>query len=96
VHVGWSAKADTIGVGCQDRTVRFWDTGTGKLRAMLIAEPDGTLALTPDGFYKGDPTVEAELVVVTQTERGQELLPASRFAAKYKWKNQPAMVKLTN
>lgn len=95
VHVGWSAKAETIAVGCDDRTVRFWDTGSGLLRAMLIAEPGGTLATVPEGYYRCDPSVEAELIVVTQTERGQETHPVTRFASKHKWKNLASQVRLT-
>ena len=95
IHIGWSAKAETIAVGCSDRTVRFWDTATAQLRAMLITEPAGTLATIPEGHYKCDPTVEADLIFVAQTERGQEMMTAAAFAKKYKWKNVASLVKLT-
>jgi hypothetical protein len=33
--------------------------------------------------------------VVVQTPKGQDTLPLAEFAAKYKWKNDPAQVKFT-
>ena len=48
---------------------------------------------------KDDPAfqgwVEADLIFVAQTERGQEMMTAAAFAKKYKWKNVASLVKLT-
>ena len=46
--------------------------------------------LSEGGHYRCEnPTVEAELVYVVQTEQGQQTLTPPEFAAKYGWKNDP-------
>jgi WD40 repeat protein len=94
--LAWSTKGETLAVGGNDRTVRFWDAGTGLLRAMLIGDSIGLTAILPEGHYRCEPASEAELIYVVQTEKGQDMLSTSRFHTKYKWKNQSAVVKLTN
>ena len=96
-HIAWSAKGETIVAACQDRTVRFWDAATAQLRGVLLCDPSGVVSVMPDGHYKADQAAtEADLVYVVLTEKGQDTLPPAKFAAKYKWKNQPNVVKLTN
>lgn len=94
--LAWSTKGETLAVGGNDRTVRFWDAGTGLLRAMLIGDSIGLTAVLPEGHYRCEPASEAELIYVVQTEKGQDMLSTSRFHAKYKWKNLSSAVKLTN
>lgn len=88
--VTWTPSGSSISAGCEDRTVRFWDVAKGELRGHLIAEEGQVAAVSADGHFKAEPGIEAELFYVAQTEKSQETLSISEFAAKYKWKNNPA------
>jgi WD40 repeat protein len=94
--VAWSTKGETLATGGADRSVRFWNAGTGVLHAVLVGDAIGLTAIHPEGHFRCEPASEAELIYVVQTEKGQDTLPTARFAAKYKWKNLSSGVKLTN
>jgi WD40 repeat protein len=90
-HVVWAAPH--LAVASQDRCCRFFEPISGRLRGMLIAEPEQIVALSHDGHYRADgPTVDG-LVYVVQTPRGQDTLSPAEFAAQYKWKNDPAQAR---
>jgi WD40 repeat protein len=90
VSATWTQGGTTIAAGCEDRTVRFWDAETGKLRGSLIAEQGQVAAVSADGHFRAEPGIEADLFYVVQTNKTQETLTISDFAAKSKWKNIPA------
>lgn len=90
ISATWTPSGQSVGAGCEDRTVRFWDVAKGELRGHLIAEEGQVAAVSADGHFKAEPGIEAELFYVAQTESTQETLSISDFAAKAKWKNNPS------
>lgn len=92
--LGWSPNGSTVASGTPS-AVRFWDTTRGELRAALVHENDHLIAMSADGHYYAEPGGENELVYVAQTRDSQETLAPAEFAGKYKWKNNPASVKLS-
>jgi hypothetical protein len=65
------------------------------LRATLVVLRDEEyLTVSPDGHYRGTPGVEAHIVCVVQTDRGQETLAPEEFARRYGWRNDPERVRL--
>lgn len=90
ISATWTPSGQSVSAGCEDRTVRFWDTAKGELRGHLIAEEGQVAAVSADGHFKAEPGIEAELFYVAQTDKAQETLSITDFAAKAKWKNNPA------
>jgi hypothetical protein len=90
-YVAWSAPH--LAVASHDRCCRFFEPITGKLKGLLIAEPEQIVAVSMDGHFRADgPTVDG-LVYVVQTPRGQVTLTPAEFAAQYKWKNDPSQTR---
>ena len=79
-----------------DGFLRLCDPATGQLRATFVPVPHGqSLAIGPDGHYRGSPQIERQLVVVVLTDDGrQEILTPAEFAKQYGWKNDPEQVRL--
>jgi WD40 repeat protein len=92
-RVSWTPGGTTVGVTTQERTLRFFDAGTGKLRALVLAEEDQLVAVHFDGHFRA-PAAESELVYVVQTRTSQDTYTPSQFAGKFKLKNAPAKVSL--
>jgi WD40 repeat protein len=93
LRVSWTAGSTTVGVSSQDRTARFFDADTGKLRAVLVAEDEQLIAVSSEGHYRA-PAAESELVYVIQTRTSQDTYTPSQFAGKFALKNAPAKVSL--
>jgi WD40 repeat protein len=78
--------------------VKLWDLQgrTPRPLGTLVAlSRKRTLALSPDGHFRGSPGAEKEEVVyVVETDSGQETLSPAEFAARYGWKNDPERVRL--
>ena len=75
--------------------MRAWETAGGQPTGALLPLADGqTVALSPDGHFRGSPGAAAQLVYVVETHEGQETLRPDEFAAKYGWKNDPERVRL--
>jgi WD40 repeat protein len=90
-HVAWAAPH--LAVAAHDRTCRFFEPISGKLKGLLLAEPEQIVAISMDGHYRADgPTVDG-LVYVVQTVRGQDTLTPAEFTAQYKWKNDPTQAR---
>lgn len=92
-RVSWTPGGTTVAVSNHERTTRFFDAATGKLRGLLLAEDDQIMAAGFDGHYRA-PAAESELVYVIQTKTSQDTYTPSQFAGKYKLKNVPAKVSL--
>jgi WD40 repeat protein len=82
-----------LAVAAQDRTCRFFEPISGKLRGLILAEPEQIVALSMDGHYRADGAALDGLVYVVQTPRGQDTLTPAEFTARYKWKNDPAQAR---
>ena len=80
--------------GNDDRTVRFWDSTKGQLRGVIMSEPEYVVYLTTDGLWKVDPQKQVDLVYVAQIDQGQVALAPEEFASRFRWKNNPAKVKM--
>ena len=83
--------------GYDDRLSTFWqwDADSGRLlKTWIMLSDTQSVAIGPDGHYRGTPEVEQELVYVVQTDRGQQTLTPEEFAAKYGWMNDPRRVRL--
>jgi hypothetical protein len=90
-YVVWTAPH--LAVAAHDRTCRFFEPISGKLKGLLLAEPEQVVAISMDGHFRADrPTVDG-LVYVVQTARGQDTLYPVDFTAKYKWKNDPGQTR---
>jgi WD40 repeat protein len=76
-----------------DRSVRFWDAATGRVKMTLIADREQIVAIGADGNYRCPNLDESELIAVVQTDKGQETLSLKEFAAKYGFRNSPGAVK---
>jgi WD40 repeat protein len=93
LRVSWTAGSTTVGVSNQDRTARFFEADTGKLRGVLLAEDEQLIAVSFEGHYRA-PAAQSELVYVVQTRTSQDTYTPSQFAGKFKLKNAPAKVSL--
>jgi WD40 repeat protein len=94
--VAWFKDGRTVATGSLDRTVRFWDAGSGELKSILIPlDDDRHCILSPEGHFTGTPQIERQLVIVVLTDDGrQETLSPAEFEQKYGWRNEPEKVKL--
>jgi len=95
-HMAWGTGGAFLAVSSGDRTTRFFDPATGRLRGVYIAEDDQIVAVSADGNHRAEGGALEELVAVVLTEKGQETLTPAAFAEKYKWKNNPAATKFAN
>jgi hypothetical protein len=72
-----------------------WKSETGRPTGTLVPLwRERSLAVSPDGHYRGTPGIESELVNVVETDQGQETLTPAEFARRYNWKNDPDKVRL--
>jgi len=92
-QLAWAPTGTFIGVANLDRTTRFYDTATGRLKGVFIADDDEIIAISADGHFRAEGKGVDELICVVQTEKGQDTLTAEEFEKAYKWKNNPAQTK---
>ena len=88
--LAWSPDGKRI-AACTAQTIQLWDAATGKPDGVTFPNPlFHGLTLRPDGHYRGDATVDDQIVMVVQKEDGStETLPPAEFARKSKWKKEP-------
>ncbi len=89
-HVNWSASGPLLAVASADRTCRFFEPASARLKGVLLAEPEQMVAVSADGHYHAEGPALDRLIYVVQTEKGQDTFPPAEFAAKYAWKNNAA------
>jgi hypothetical protein len=94
-RVSWSADGRTIICSSADRTARFFEAASGQLRGALLAEEPQIVAVSADGHFRADTAAQAELIYVAQLEKSQETFTPAQFASKFKWRNNPATIRLT-
>jgi WD40 repeat protein len=78
--------------------LRFRDLDTSRPGATILLTRSGTqdshLAVSADGHYHATLRLEQEVIVVAQTDHGQELFAPEEFAKKFQWKVDPDRVPL--
>jgi WD40 repeat protein len=96
VHaVAWGAGGKTM-VSCTiDRSVRFWNTATGRIHATVVAEKDQLACVSAEGHYRVPNEAQTELVHVVLTAAGMDTLSLKEFRAKFGWKNNPTRARMT-
>ncbi|MBI3406772.1 MAG: protein kinase [Planctomycetes bacterium] len=94
--LAWHPDGKLATIASSDGTIRLWDAATGTPRATLLTLGDaGSLAISPEGNFRGAVGVAKNLHVIVESARGQELLTVEDFATRYRWKNEPERVWLT-
>ncbi len=93
--VTWSTAGASMVVSESDRAVRVFDVANGNLRATVVADGKQAVVVSAAGHYRATEAAATELVYVVQTTKGQETLTPKEFAAKYRFRNNPAAVVLT-
>jgi WD40 repeat protein len=88
-----TADGKTLVGASLDRSVRFWDAGTGKVKLTLIADTNQILAISADGNYRCPDEADSELIAVVQTDKGQETMSLKEFAKQHGFHNAPGAVK---
>ena len=95
VHsVAWSPDGKTFSAASADRSIRFFDTSSGRLRATVIQDEKQLITVTPEGNYRVADS-ESELICVVQTEKTQDTFDSKTFMAKFPWRNNPALTSWT-
>jgi WD40 repeat protein len=93
--LAWSGNSQVIAYGCGQGLLRLWSPGTGCLGGTLLSlRLKQWVAISPDGYFRGSPGVEQELVYVVETDQGQETLTPQEFTDKYGWENESDKVRL--
>lgn len=90
----WLSTDNRTLVGASlDRSIRFWDAQTGRVKMTFIADKEQMLAVGADGNHRCPNADESELIAVVQTDKGQDTLSLKEFAAKFGFRNSPGAVK---
>lgn len=71
------------------------EAATGFVEKVVHLDHERWFAVNSEGHFKGTPGVEEELVCILQTTEGQQTLSISDFAAKFGWKNDPSLVRIS-
>jgi WD40 repeat protein len=93
-QVNWSTSGKSIVTSEYDRMVRVFDLANGQLRASIVADGKQLATVSATGHFRSADESTCELVYVAQTTKGQETYTIKDFAAKYRFKNNPASVVL--
>jgi WD40 repeat protein len=88
---------DTLGVNkgalvatrAQDRTVRFWEAATGRLRGCLLDEAGVPVLISAAGDLRHPADAVPELIAIVDTPAGQKTLRLDELARDHRWKNAP-------
>lgn len=76
--------------------LRFWNADANQANGtILLLDHDRWLACTPSGSYRCASALEKDLVVVAQTNGGQEMLTLEEFTQRYSWRNEPGDLRLS-
>lgn len=92
-NANWSLDNKTVVAACFDRCIRYCDVGTGLVRVTMLHDLKQISAVSHDGHFRAAADLESELVYVIQTDKSQDTYEPKAFAAKFAWRNNPAMVK---
>ena len=75
----------------------LWNVAENRELGVLATLPrEQSIAISPEGHYRGTPRADQLIVYVVRTAKGQEVLTPKEFEDKYGWKNDPDKVRLTD
>ncbi len=87
----WLASPRTPGAAT------LWNVAENRELGVLASLPrNQSIAISPEGHYRGTPRADQLIVYVVRTAKGQEVLTPKEFEDKYGWKNDPDKVRLTD
>ena len=74
----------------------LWDVAQDRELGVLATLPrEQSIAISPEGHWRGTPRADRFIVYVVRTAKGQEVLKPKEFEDRYGWKNDPDKVRLT-
>lgn len=76
-------KGSLVATRSLDRTLRFWDPATGRLKASLLDEGGVPVLIAANGELRHPAAVEPELIALVETADGQKTIPLAEFSRKY-------------
>jgi WD40 repeat protein len=75
--------------------VRLWHLDTAQpYRTMILLRDEQSMTISATGHFRCHSPIERELVVVVDTDCGQETLSREAFTRKFGWQNDPERVRL--
>jgi WD40 repeat protein len=91
----WRPEDRAVAAAGRDGSIRVAGLdGNGPRAVLLPLVPGQGFALSPEGHWLAPPERESALVVVVQTDAGQEVYPPGVFRARFRWPNDPGRVRL--
>ena len=82
-------KGALVATRAQDRTVRFWEAATGKLRGCLLDEAGVPVLISATGDLRHPADAVPDLIAIVDTAEGQKTMRLDALARGYRWKNAP-------
>ncbi len=74
----------------------LWDVEKNRVLGVVAALPrEQSIAISPEGHWRGTPRADQLIVYVVRTAKGQEVLTPKEFEDRYGWHNDPDKVRLT-
>ncbi len=92
--VAFAAGGKLMATCTIDRCVRFWTTATAQIHATVVTDRDQLSCISTEGYYRIANESDTELVCVVLTKTGMDTYPPKEFAAKFAWKNNPALARI--
>jgi WD40 repeat protein len=93
-YLTWTPNGNWAISGDKACAVYYWDRSSGKLGGVIVSQDDYVLLVAPNGYYRIDSSVEPDFVFAVQTPEEQLMLTPAEFAVKFRWRNNPSVVKL--
>jgi WD40 repeat protein len=80
-------KGTLAATRAQDRTVRFWNAATGRLRGCLLDEAGVPVLVTATGDLRHPADAVPDLIAIVDAPEGQTTLRLDALARQHRWKN---------
>ena len=93
---GYSDDRTLLASNYSAAAATIWDVGENRELGVVLGLPrEQSIAISPEGHWRGTPRADQFIVYVVKTAKGQEVLTPKEFEDKYGWKNDPDKVRLT-
>jgi hypothetical protein len=77
-----------------DRTVRYWGLGDGRLAGCVIEDGESIVALSATGDVAFDPETPPDLIAIADLGHRQDSMTLDAFTKTHGWKNNPKSIRL--